>query len=160
MEYGLSSIKDHRKRIGLSQAEVAQRVGVDQTIVSRWERETAPVPAKHLERLAEIYGISVSQLEQWLEDSEEKPLSPARTWRDYVIDAGLSGNALLILLVIGSFTTDEFEDVVSFSSADLWKRAKMPEEARQAAWDEALGSGFLKRIGTGEWMFRLVLPHG
>ena len=34
-------LRDSRKRVGLSQGELARRLGVDTSLISRWERATA-----------------------------------------------------------------------------------------------------------------------
>jgi len=39
-----SDIKRHRRRLGLSQVELAQRLGVHPLTVSRWERGAVPMP--------------------------------------------------------------------------------------------------------------------
>lgn len=48
-------IRALRKSLGLSQASLAKRVGVDQSNVSRWERGAPPDDA-HIVRLAELAG--------------------------------------------------------------------------------------------------------
>lgn len=50
-----------RHRVGLSQAEVAVRVGVSRRIVGRWERGSRP-PLSALRRLALVYGVAVTEV--------------------------------------------------------------------------------------------------
>jgi transcriptional regulator with XRE-family HTH domain len=62
MQFG-DIIKAHRQRMGLTQEQLAQRLGTDRRTVSRWERGArVPVP-RHLERLADVFGIDPDQLQ-------------------------------------------------------------------------------------------------
>lgn len=56
------TIEHLRKQAGLSRKELAERVEVHQTIVGRWESGTAQPRAKSLEKLADVFGISVEQI--------------------------------------------------------------------------------------------------
>jgi transcriptional regulator with XRE-family HTH domain len=49
-----------RKKLGLTQPEFADRVGVSQGTVSRWEKGAAPTH-QHLTKLAELDGISLDE---------------------------------------------------------------------------------------------------
>jgi len=152
----LPSLKGHRKRAGLSQGAVAAEVGVDQTIVSRWERDVATVPDKHLERLASLYSMTLAELKAAVHQDVEVP--PPSQWQDYVIDSELSPYAQLVLIVIMAFR-DEKLGVSAFSTDDLWQRARIPQEDRSAVWKEVLESGFVRRVGSAEWAFELVYPY-
>lgn len=56
------TIKAARKRIGLSQAELAERMGVTQAAVSHWEQGvTMPTP-RQIPILAEVLHTTVSEL--------------------------------------------------------------------------------------------------
>ena len=52
----------YRKKMNLTQAEVAEMLGLDQTTVSRWERGRKLPRADRLPRIAEIYRCSVDDL--------------------------------------------------------------------------------------------------
>lgn len=55
-------IREARRRIGLNQTELAERMGVTQAAVSHWENgETMPTP-RQIPRLAEVLKIKVSEL--------------------------------------------------------------------------------------------------
>lgn len=51
-----------RKRIGMTQAELAEMLGIDQSTVSLWETGATQPRVKLLPRLAEIYGCTVDEL--------------------------------------------------------------------------------------------------
>jgi transcriptional regulator with XRE-family HTH domain len=52
-----------RKRLaaGLSQPKLADRVGVDQSTVSRWESGDCRPEAKHYPKLAKVFGITADE---------------------------------------------------------------------------------------------------
>lgn len=52
----------YRKDSGLSQEELAEKIGVSRQAVSKWERSEASPDTDNLIRLAEIYGVSLDEL--------------------------------------------------------------------------------------------------
>jgi transcriptional regulator with XRE-family HTH domain len=57
-----ATIRQLRQAAGLTQAELAHRVGVQTSQVSRWERGTAEPSARHARRLARALGVAVEAL--------------------------------------------------------------------------------------------------
>lgn len=55
-------LRDLRKRRGLSQAEVAERLGVYQSLLSEYERGTVRVPGTIIAALARIYRTSSDEI--------------------------------------------------------------------------------------------------
>lgn len=55
-------IKYHRKRLGMTQEQLAQRIGVSTQAVSKWENNLSCPDISVLPELAEIFGISVDEL--------------------------------------------------------------------------------------------------
>ena len=55
-------LKEYRKRVGLSQKELAQKVGRAQTVVSSWEIGTGVPDAYYLPTLAKALGVSVADI--------------------------------------------------------------------------------------------------
>lgn len=51
-----------RKNAGLTQKEVADQIGVDQTAVSFWENGKTLPRASLLSKIAMIYGVTVDEL--------------------------------------------------------------------------------------------------
>lgn len=51
-----------RKSIGISQEELASRIGVSRQAVSKWERAEASPDTDNLIALADIYGVSLDEL--------------------------------------------------------------------------------------------------
>ena len=52
----------YRKDSGLSQEELAEKIGVSRQAVSKWERSEASPDTDNLIRLAEVYGVSLDEL--------------------------------------------------------------------------------------------------
>jgi transcriptional regulator with XRE-family HTH domain len=56
-------ISDRRLRMGMTQAELAQRVGVSRPAITSWEVGTAYPSRKHTPRLVEALGVSALFIE-------------------------------------------------------------------------------------------------
>ena len=54
--------KKFRLEVGLSQNEVAKRLGIHQSNVSDWENDISRPEYEKLIQLSKIYGVSVSDL--------------------------------------------------------------------------------------------------
>jgi transcriptional regulator with XRE-family HTH domain len=71
------TLRVRREEVGLSQAQLAARIGVGQQAVSRWERgEAVPRPARVV-ALAEVLGLEAAALHRlagYLEDADRSPL--------------------------------------------------------------------------------------
>ena len=55
-------IKYHRKRLGLTQEQLAERMGVSAQAVSKWENNISCPDISILPELADLFGISVDEL--------------------------------------------------------------------------------------------------
>lgn len=53
-----------RKQMGMTQLELAEKMGVTDKAVSKWERDLSCPDVSSLPRLAEILGVSVDELMQ------------------------------------------------------------------------------------------------
>lgn len=51
-----------RKELGMTQAELAEKMGVTDKAVSKWERDLSCPDVDALPRLAEIFGVTVDDL--------------------------------------------------------------------------------------------------
>lgn len=58
------SIRERRNRLGMSQAELAERIGVNQTAVSQWERGVITPTLNKARKLAETLGCTIDELYQ------------------------------------------------------------------------------------------------
>ena len=57
-----NSLFDARKKKGLSQEEVAEKLGVSRQTISKWETEETEPDIYQAKRLAKIYGLSLDKL--------------------------------------------------------------------------------------------------
>jgi transcriptional regulator with XRE-family HTH domain len=64
------SIRDARQRAGLSQAELAEKIGVSQAAIGQWERGTYTPRGRNLNTLAAVLGVGF-QPEFLLDDESE-----------------------------------------------------------------------------------------
>ncbi len=51
-----------RRRLGLTQAQVAEAIGVTQPRISAWETRTVPIPDARLGPLSELLGVAANEL--------------------------------------------------------------------------------------------------
>ena len=58
----------HRKRLGMTQEQLAQRVGVSAQAVSKWETGTADPTTSNLLALAKLFGVSAEELLRSVEE--------------------------------------------------------------------------------------------
>ena len=65
-------IASKRKELGLTQMELAEKMGVTDKAVSKWERDLSYPDISSLPKLAEIFGMSVDELLQVKHNSENR----------------------------------------------------------------------------------------
>ena len=68
------SFKEQRKRVGLTQMEVAKQLGVTDSAVNQWETGKTLPNVKRLGELAKLYGCTVDELLK-----EEEPCTRTTT---------------------------------------------------------------------------------
>ena len=58
----MNRIKEHRERLGLSMAELAEKIGVDASTVCLWE-QGKPIPKyASIKRMAKLFGCSLGDV--------------------------------------------------------------------------------------------------
>jgi len=62
-----------RARAGLTQGDVAERLGMSQRLLSYYEREASDIPASMLVPLADVLGVGVHELLGISESGSRKP---------------------------------------------------------------------------------------
>ena len=70
------TIKSLRKKKGLSQAQIAIKLGITQGAVSQWEHGLTEPASDQLLALAQIFGVSVYELKGVDEPKQKKPVAP------------------------------------------------------------------------------------
>lgn len=58
----MSTLKFFRRKVGLSQSEIAKQLGLDQSTYCRKERGEAPFTVKEAKTLTEIFNKTVEEL--------------------------------------------------------------------------------------------------
>ena len=66
------NIKIKRKELKLSQEYIAEQLGVSRQAVSKWETGQSEPTAKNLRELADLFGISLSELVEPEKADKEK----------------------------------------------------------------------------------------
>ena len=66
----------HRKRLGLTQDALAERMGVTAQAVSKWENGVADPSTANLLALAKLYGVSAETLLRQVAPQEEAEETP------------------------------------------------------------------------------------
>lgn len=62
------NLREYREKAGLRQVDVAKRLNVDQTAISKWESGDNRISRKYHKKLAKLYGVTVDEL---LSEAEE-----------------------------------------------------------------------------------------
>lgn len=70
------TIKRLRKKKGLSQAQIAMKLGITQGAVSQWEHGLTEPGSDQLLMLAQIFGVSVYKLKGVDEPQQKEPAIP------------------------------------------------------------------------------------
>lgn len=55
-------IQSHRRRLGLSQQALGERLGISSVAVSKWERGQTQPDIPTLTRLADLFGVTLDEL--------------------------------------------------------------------------------------------------
>lgn len=86
-----------RKEKGMTQLELAEKMGVTDKAVSKWERDLSFPDVSSIPKLAEIFGVSVDELMQV--ESGRKENTIGKKVRDFVLLA-LQGVALAMGIAV------------------------------------------------------------
>ncbi|MBQ2883817.1 MAG: helix-turn-helix transcriptional regulator [Alphaproteobacteria bacterium] len=95
-------IAELRKEKGMTQLELAERMGVTDKAVSKWERDLSCPDINSLPNLAEILGVTVDDLMQIKKDAE----NPSQSVQDIIqlifkVVPLAMGVAVVVLSVMG-----------------------------------------------------------
>ena len=86
-----------RKEKGMTQLELAEKMGVTDKAVSKWERDLSFPDVSSIPKLAEILGVSVDELMQVKAESKEEPLKKKI---DEIVDVAFKGVALAMGIAV------------------------------------------------------------
>ena len=80
-------ISSLRKESGMTQLELAEKMGVTDKAVSKWERDLSYPDVSSIPKLDEIFDISVDELMQVRKRSEEDERPDLKTLTDMIFKA-------------------------------------------------------------------------
>ena len=101
-------IASKRKELSMTQLELANKMGVTDKAVSKWERDLSCPDVSSLPKLAEILGLSVDELMQVKHSSEKKGLMQSvgaivsLAFRAICLAMGV---AVVVLSILGQLST-------------------------------------------------------
>lgn len=100
-------IAELRKEKGMTQLELAEKMGVTDKAVSKWERDLSCPDINSLPNLAEILGVSVDELMQIKKDAEN-PKKSAKEIMDTIIKAVpmAMGVAVVVLSIMEELSAE------------------------------------------------------
>ena len=115
-------IASKRKELGMTQMELAEKMGVTDKAVSKWERDLSCPDISSLPKLAEIFGMSVDELMQVKADTKENANDNKVS---EIVNLALKGVALamgiavVVLSFIGDVGTNEAVSMLGIGLACL-----------------------------------------
>lgn len=165
-------IKKRRQQLGLDQDELGKRVDVHRNTISRWERGK-DVPSKHHDAIAEALSVTVQELRYAMASRPNKRggadvkaagvVSSERLlveWMTHIAaDPKMRDLDYVFLILVGlPIFIDRGSWVVSVTIDAFVERTHTDRAQVEAHWPEMLASGYVERVGVGEWTLRLVFP--
>lgn len=103
-------IGEVRRAKKMKQIEVAKALGVDQSTVSGWERETREADHDTLRSLADLFGVSVDYLLGISDNPDPAPSLPHEKYREVLAGPGLR----LLLDADANLTEDQLQEIIDF----------------------------------------------
>jgi transcriptional regulator with XRE-family HTH domain len=117
-----NKIATARKKINLSQAELAQQVSISSQAVGKWERGESLPDITTLNRLAEILGVDLNYFSESFQ-SEDTEVKTKESSEKQNLPAGKAGNKLLWDMSQGNWENADFSGLKNlhekFSSSNL-----------------------------------------
>ena len=101
-------IAARRRELGMTQLDLAEKMGVTDKAVSKWERDLSFPDVSSLPKLAEIFGMSVDELMQIKTESagaeEKKPVREILSLIPKAVCVAM-GVAVAVLSILGELDT-------------------------------------------------------
>ena len=100
-------IAERRKAVGMTQAELAERMGITDKAVSKWERDLSYPDISSVPHLAEVIGVSIDELMTCRTAADGKSGAGATS----IVSTALKGIALAmgiavaVLSILGALET-------------------------------------------------------
>lgn len=117
-----NKIASLRKESGMTQLELAEKMGVTDKAVSKWERDLSFPDVSSIPRLAEIFGVSVDELMQVKAGTEDEPKKRKTEELVHLILKGIAlamGVAAAVLSLMGQVDTNSAVGMLGIGLACL-----------------------------------------
>ena len=101
-------IAELRKEHGMTQLELAEKMGVTDKAVSKWERDLSCPDINSLPNLAKILGVSVEELMQIKKDANQPKSNVSE-----IVETALKGVAMAMGIAVTVLTILDAVDVKS-----------------------------------------------
>ena len=108
-----------RKERGMTQLELAEKMGVTDKAVSKWERDLSFPDVSSIPKLAEILGVSVDELMQVKAESKD---DASKKKIDEIVDVAFKGVALamgIAVVVLSIMKQIEMESAITMLGLGL-----------------------------------------
>ena len=108
-----------RKERGMTQLELAEKMGVTDKAVSKWERDLSFPDVSSIPKLAEILGVSVDELMQVKAESKD---DASKKKIDEIVDVAFKGVALamgIAVVVLSIMKQIEMESAITMLGIGL-----------------------------------------
>ncbi len=117
-----------RRAKGLSQEQLAEKIGVSRQAVSKWETGASVPELEKLLALSECFGVSVSELVSDEAEAPKKPESPspappvsrAGIWMCMIGAVCLAGNSVLMLVSPSVKEQVDASSAVTLNGSGIW----------------------------------------
>lgn len=116
-------VKELREKAGLTQEELAMKMGVQRNTVWRWENKKANLKADNIQRLASVFDVDVSELvtsregmklpQKTINDEQAVPFPSLAYWGEVADNARLVAKRGYNLGLIYSLLSDATSTVKS-----------------------------------------------
>ena len=107
-----SMIQEMRKEAGMTQAELAERMGVTDKAVSKWERDISFPDINTIPKLAEIFNVSVDELMQVKTNAKKNTLGENISDIVDVVLKGISLSMGIAIVVLSFFNEIEAKNAI------------------------------------------------
>lgn len=117
-----SVIAELRKQKGMTQMELAERMGVTDKAISKWERDLSFPDVNSLPKLAEIFNITVDELMHVKTDTKENKSNETISDMINIVLKGISlamGVAVVVLSFINEIETKNAMSMLGLGLACL-----------------------------------------
>lgn len=143
-------VKMLRKKSGMTQADLAEKVGVSRPTITKWESGDRKISEDCVTPLAEALGVTEKDLREARDSETEVPRDgrvestlDVYKWRNMIARSGLSVEARAVLHALPIFVRGGGW-FVSFTAKQFDEQTSMNGGLLEEVWPELKKSGFVR----------------